>query len=86
MKQWQKDAVRVICEGRAHATRTSDSRLHMACSRAIEAMVEGGCMMPSELRIYAQQIRDLMGRGARTLTSERSPSEHKLDGPDERSD
>jgi hypothetical protein len=61
MKQWQKEALKVIREARAHATRITDSRLHMACSRTIEAMVMEGCMMPSDLRIYARHIRDLYG-------------------------
>jgi hypothetical protein len=62
MRQWQKDAHNVIREARAHATRTSDSRLHMACSRSIEAMVMEGCVMPSDLRIYARQILELYGK------------------------
>jgi hypothetical protein len=58
MRQWQKDALKVFREARAHATRTSDLPLHQACSRAIEAMVaEGGCV-PSDLRIYARQTRE----------------------------
>ena len=61
MRQWQKDALRVIREARAHATRISDSRLHVACSRSIDAMVMDGCIMPSELRIYARQIRETYG-------------------------
>lgn len=57
MRQRQKDALRVIREARAYATETSNSRLHLACSRSIEAMITDGCMMPSELRLYAQQVR-----------------------------
>lgn len=61
MRQWQKDALAVIREARAHATRTSDTRLHLACSRTIEAMVMEGGQVPSELRIYARQTRELYG-------------------------
>ena len=61
MRQWQKDALSVIREARAHATRTSDKRLHLACSSAIDAMVMEGGQVPSELRIYARQTRELYG-------------------------
>jgi hypothetical protein len=61
MRLWQKDALKVFREARAHAARTSDVRLHQACGRAIEAMVaEGGCV-PSDLRIYARETRELYG-------------------------
>jgi hypothetical protein len=61
MRLWQKDALKVIREARAHATRTSDPNLHQACSRAIEAMVaEGGCV-PSDLRNYARHTRESCG-------------------------
>lgn len=61
MRQWQKDALSVVREARAHATRTSDPRLHLACSRAIEAMVMEGGQVPFELRTYARQTRQLYG-------------------------
>ncbi len=61
MRQWQKDALSVIREARTHATRTSDKRLHLACSRTIEAMVMEGGQVPSELRIYARQTLHLYG-------------------------
>jgi hypothetical protein len=61
MRHWQKEALKVFREARAFATRTSDPRLHQACGRAIEAMVAAGGMVPSELRIYAQQIRNGYG-------------------------
>ncbi|MBL9050146.1 MAG: hypothetical protein JNK19_08555 [Tabrizicola sp.] len=61
MRQWQKDALSIIREARAHATRTSDKRLHLACSRTIEAMVMECGQVPSELRIYARQTRELYG-------------------------
>jgi hypothetical protein len=61
MRQWQKDALSVIREARAHATRTSDKRLHLACSSAIDAMVMEGGQVPSELRIYARQTREFYG-------------------------
>ena len=64
MRQWQKDALSVIREARAHATRTSDKRLHLACSSAIDAMVMEGGQVPSELRIYARQTRELYGNQA----------------------
>lgn len=57
MRPWQKDALRLFREARAHATRTSNVSLHQACCRAIETMIaEGGCV-PSDLRKYALQIR-----------------------------
>jgi hypothetical protein len=56
MRLWQKDALKLFREARAHATKTSDLALHRACARAIEAMIaEGGCV-PSDLRLYAQQM------------------------------
>ena len=61
MRQWQKDALSVIREARTHATRTSDKRLHLACSRTIEAMVMEGGQVPSELGVYARQTRQLYG-------------------------
>lgn len=61
MRQWQKDALSVIREARTHATRTSDKRLHLACSSAIDAMVMEGGQVPSDLRIYARQTRELYG-------------------------
>jgi hypothetical protein len=64
MRQWQKDALSVIREARAHATRTSDKCLHLACSSAIAAMVMEGGQVPSELRIYARQTRELYGNQA----------------------
>jgi hypothetical protein len=62
MRQWQKDALSIIREARAHATRTSDARLHMACSSTIEAMVMEGGQVPSELRAYARQTRELYAK------------------------
>lgn len=58
MKQWQKDAIKLFREARAHATRTSNARLHLACSRSIEAMVMEGGLVPSDLRTYAQEARE----------------------------
>lgn len=59
MRSWQKDALSVIYEARAHATRTSNSQLHQACSRTIEAMTMEGGQVPSELRTYACKILEL---------------------------
>lgn len=59
MRRWQKDALVVIREARAHATKTSDVRLHLSCCRVIEAMVLEGGQVPSELRLYARQTREL---------------------------
>jgi hypothetical protein len=61
MRQWQKDALSVIREARAHASQTSNTSLHLACSRTIEAMVREGGQVPSELRTYARQARDRCG-------------------------
>ena len=61
MRQWVKDAHRTLREAKAHATRTSDARLHMACVRSIEAMIADGLLMPSNLRTYARETRELYG-------------------------
>lgn len=59
MRQWQRDALSIIREARAHAIRTSDHRLHLVCSRTIQAMVSEGGQVPSDLRTYALQTLDL---------------------------
>jgi hypothetical protein len=59
MRPWQKNALKIVAEARGHASRTSDTRLHLACSRTIEAMAREGCQIPSDLRTYARQIREL---------------------------
>lgn len=61
MRQWLKDAHRTIREAKAHATRTSNARLHMACVRSIEAMISDAVLVPSDLRTYARQTRLLYG-------------------------
>lgn len=61
MRQWQKDALWVIREARTHATRTSNKHLHLACSRTIDAMVMEGGQVPSDLRTYAREARELYG-------------------------
>lgn len=58
MKQWQKDAIKLFRETRRYANETSNARLHLACSRSIEAMVLEGGMVPSELRTYARETRE----------------------------
>jgi hypothetical protein len=73
MRQWQKAALSVIREARAHATRTSDKRLHLACGRTIEAMVIQGGQVPSDLRIYARQTRELYGNEADLITLDAAP-------------
>jgi hypothetical protein len=61
MRPWQSEALKLFREARAHATRTSNTSLHLQCCRAIEAMIaEGGCV-PSDLRIYARQTRLIYG-------------------------
>jgi len=61
MKSWQREALSVIRKARAHAIETSDSNLHFACSRTIEAMVMEGGQVPGYLRDYARQTRMLYG-------------------------
>jgi hypothetical protein len=61
MRQWVKDAHRTLREAKAHATQTSDARLHVACVRSIDAMIADGLLMPSDLREYARQTRELYG-------------------------
>jgi hypothetical protein len=58
MRQWVKDAHRTLREAKAHATRTLDARLHLACVQSIEAMIADGFLMPSDLRDYARQTRE----------------------------
>jgi hypothetical protein len=61
MRPWQSDALKLFREARAHATKTSNTSLHLQCCRVIEAMIaEGGCV-PSDLRAYARQVRRLSG-------------------------
>lgn len=59
MRQLQKDALSVIREARAYATRNANPILHLACARAIEAIVVEGGQVPSELRSYARHSRGL---------------------------
>jgi hypothetical protein len=61
MRQWQKDALSVIREARTHATHTSNTRLHLACSRTIVAVVAEGGQVSSDLRCYALKILELYG-------------------------
>lgn len=61
MRQWVKDAHRTIREAKAHAIRTSDRQLHMACVRSVEAMIADALLVPSDLRTYARQTRRLYG-------------------------
>lgn len=61
MKAWQRDALSVIRKARAHATQTSDKNLHLACARAIQAMVMEGGQVPRDLRDYAHQTRLIFG-------------------------
>jgi hypothetical protein len=61
MMQWQREALSIIREARAHANQTSDTRLHLVCSRTIELMVMEGGQVPAELRRYARQTRELYG-------------------------
>ena len=58
MKQWQKDAIKLVRKARRYAIETSDDRLHQACSRSIEAMVKEAAIVPSGLRIYARETRE----------------------------
>jgi hypothetical protein len=55
MKRWQREALSVIRQARAHAIQTSDESLHLACRRTIEAMVMEGGQVPRDLREYARQ-------------------------------
>jgi hypothetical protein len=61
MKPWQRQALSVIRQARAHAIETSDKNLHVACSRTIEAMVMEGGQVPRDLRDYARQTLDRFG-------------------------
>lgn len=70
MKQWVKDAHRTIRKARKHATSTADTQLHIACARAIDAMVVDGLLMPLELRTYARQVRLLCNLNEQPKTNE----------------
>jgi hypothetical protein len=59
MKQWQKQALVVIREARAHATETADMHLQLACTRTIEAMIMEGGQVPADLREYARMTREV---------------------------
>jgi hypothetical protein len=61
MKPWQKEALSVIRQARAHAIQTLDENLHLACSRTIEAMVMEGGQVPRDLRDYACQTLERFG-------------------------
>lgn len=61
MRQWVKDAHRTLREAKAHAIKTSDARLHMACVHSIEAMIADALLVPSDLRKYARHTRLLYG-------------------------
>lgn len=61
MKPWQREALSVIRQARAHAIETSDKTLHLACSRTIEAMVMEGGQIPRDLREYARQTLERFG-------------------------
>jgi hypothetical protein len=58
MHQWQRDALKIVAEAREYASRTSDVRLHLACSRAVEVMAREGFQIPSEVSHYARMIRE----------------------------
>lgn len=72
MREWQKEALSVIREARAHATRTSDNRLHLACSRTIDAMIMEGGQVPAYLRVYACEIREMFVQQAKCVEPDKT--------------
>jgi hypothetical protein len=61
MSPWQLDALDLCREARARATETSNTALHQACARALEALASEGGSVPLDLRIYARTVRLLHG-------------------------
>jgi hypothetical protein len=66
---WRKEAIGLFCAARERATETSNTYLHQACCRAIEAMVAEGSWVPEELRSYARETRRAYGAPAPFLTA-----------------
>ena len=56
MRQWQKDALAVIREARAHATRNSDTGLHVLWMTRVSPMSETFDPRPD----YARDEHDLV--------------------------
>lgn len=65
---WRQEAIDLFYAARARATETSNTFLHQACCRAIEAMVAEGSWVPDELCLYAREIRLVYGAPAPFLT------------------
>jgi hypothetical protein len=61
MSPWQLDALDLCREARARATETSNTALHQACARTLEALAAEGGSVPLDLRIYARTVRLLHG-------------------------
>ena len=66
---WRQEAIDLFYAARARATETSNTFLHQACSRAIEAMVAEGNWVPVELCSYARESRRAYGAPAPVLTA-----------------
>lgn len=54
---WRQEAIGLFYAAKERATETSNTFLHLACCRAIEAMVAEGSWVPEELRSYAHETR-----------------------------
>lgn len=57
MSSWRQEAIGLFYAARDRATETSNTFLHQACCRAIEAMVAEGSWVPDELCSYARETR-----------------------------
>lgn len=58
---WRQEAIGLFYAAKERATETSNTFLHQACCRAIEAMLAEGSWVPDELCVYAREIRSVYG-------------------------
>ena len=66
---WRQEAIDLFYAARERATETSNTFLHQACCRAIEAMVAEGSWVPEELCSYVRETRRTYGAPASCLTA-----------------
>jgi hypothetical protein len=69
MSGWRQEAIDLFYAASERATETSNTFLHQACCRAIEAMVAEGSWVPEELHKYACEMRRAYGAPAPFLSA-----------------
>lgn len=69
MSSWRNEAIGLFYTARERATETSNTYLHQACCRAIEAMVAEGICVPEELCSYARETRRAYATPATLVTA-----------------